>query len=525
MGIDKIRFSGLASGMDTESMVKQLMQAERIPLNKLEQKKQTLEWKRDQYREMNLMLAELDKFIFDGVGKQSTFLKKKIVSSDESKVTATSVGASSNTSTKLEVSRLASAESWNSEAAISFTAGTAYAADFKVTDPDGTVRTKTVNIKDTDNIDAAISAFNNAGLGVTAMKGNILDDDGVTYREMIVLTQNKTGSGASIEVTNTDATQLMEKFGFRKDDGTTYALNETLVPKQNGQTGGQDAIVKINDLQMYFKSNEFEINGMKYNIKNTTGGTPVTISSTTDVDGVVESIKAFMDKYNEILEKFGNKLNEEKYKEFAPLTKEQKEQLSKEEIEKWEEKAKSGLLRRDTLLTNNLSKMRMALTGEVNGALTNSKYDHLSEIGIVTSSNYLENGKLVLDPTKIINKMIGEDRLRKAIEEDPEAVFQLFFASGETSSEKGVARRLREEVQSSINRIDETAGKATALDHQFRIGRDLSDLNNRIESFEDKLKRAEDRYWRQFTAMEKAMQRANEQAAYIANAFGGGAQQ
>lgn len=74
--MDPIRFTGLASGLDTQSIVDELMKAARIPLDNKEKDKQLLEWKRDDYREMNSKLAELDDSIFNGIGKQSTFIQK-----------------------------------------------------------------------------------------------------------------------------------------------------------------------------------------------------------------------------------------------------------------------------------------------------------------------------------------------------------------------------------------------------------------------------------------------------------------
>jgi flagellar hook-associated protein 2 len=53
-----IRLSGLASGIDTEAMIKKVMQAERLPVDRLSQKKQILTWERDAYREINRSLLE-----------------------------------------------------------------------------------------------------------------------------------------------------------------------------------------------------------------------------------------------------------------------------------------------------------------------------------------------------------------------------------------------------------------------------------------------------------------------------------
>src|SRR5690606_38368731 len=94
----QMRFAGLISGLDTESIVKELMNAERTPLVKLFQKKQLLEWQRDSYREVNKLLKDFDTFIFDGIFRQSTFMKKTVTSSNENAVTARAINSSANVS-------------------------------------------------------------------------------------------------------------------------------------------------------------------------------------------------------------------------------------------------------------------------------------------------------------------------------------------------------------------------------------------------------------------------------------------
>lgn len=51
-----LRLSGLASGLDTDSMVQEMMRAERIPLDKLYQRRQLAEWKADAYRSITNLL-------------------------------------------------------------------------------------------------------------------------------------------------------------------------------------------------------------------------------------------------------------------------------------------------------------------------------------------------------------------------------------------------------------------------------------------------------------------------------------
>jgi flagellar capping protein FliD len=184
--------------------------------------------------------------------------------------------------------------------------------------------------------------------------------------------------------------------------------------------------------------------------------------------------------------------------------------MSEKEIELWEEKAKSGTLRSDSIITSGLSKMRQDLYGPVSGIM--SEFNQLAAIGITTSSNYLDKGKLE----------INVDKLKKALSEDPNAVYELFNKDGTTAAEQGIGKRLRSTIKATMTDIEKKAGKSYSVNNSFVLGRNLDDLDKQISKFEAKLIQVEDRYWRQFTAMEKAIQRANEQSVYLMQQFGGG---
>ena len=92
---------------------------------------------------------------------------------------------------------------------------------------------------------------------------------------------------------------------------------------------------------------------------------------------------------------------------------------------------------------------------------------------------------------------------------------------GIDDSGRGVIHRLYDTVNKAMDLIKERAGSAFSVNHQFTIGREIMDIEDRIERFEERLIKIEDRYWRQFTAMEKAIQRANTQMGYLWQQFGG----
>jgi flagellar hook-associated protein 2 len=510
MFTSNIRMSGLASGMDIDQLVNDLMKAERIPLDKLHQKKQLIEWKRDAYREMNSLLKELDDMIFNGIDRQSTFVKKLVSSSDESKVTAVANSLVSNVTTQIEVTQLASS-SYGVSGTISIDSnnkidpnatlssqsgkfknnnfGTSF--ELKVFQPDGTFKQQTFSIDpSTESLNDILKKINDSDLGVTAFYDE--------FSDKISISTNHTGqssTGVEIEVLN----------GTFFSDALQFTSNQLA-------TNGKNAKYTINGLSTENASNTFTVNGITYTLKDVTTS-PVTISTKTDTDAIFNSIKEFVDNYNEVIRTISSKLSEERFRDYLPLTDLQKEEMTEKQIELWEEKAKSGLLRSDSILTRGLSQLRIDLYTKVDGINTN--YDQLSEIGITTKSFTLStdlNGELVID----------ESKLRKAIEDNPDAVYDLFNASGTTYETKGIASRLRDTITTIVRDIEAKAGNVLKTEYQYSLGKSLIDLNNRIHTFEDRLMKIEDRYWKQFTAMEKAINQFNSQAMYIMNAFGGG---
>ncbi|MDQ0227122.1 flagellar hook-associated protein 2 [Metabacillus niabensis] len=504
------RIGGLASGMDIDTLVSDLMKAERIPLDKLTQKKQILEWQRDDYRSMNTLLSDFDKYIFDNMTLQKDFLKKTVTSTMSDAVTATANTAAGNVSTSISVSQLATSANWVSDTSSYTASSTDTEIELQVTNGDGTVKDVKLTIKAGATLEDVLKQLSsNKDLGVTAFAEN----------GKVVLSKNDTGANASIKLMDTDALDLFKSLGFPTDsiDPTTKELAPT--------TAGTDAKFNINGLETTRSSNTFTINNVNYTLNDVTDGKTARISVATDTDNMVDKIVQFVNKYNEMIEKINGEISETRYRSYQPLSNEEKESMTDKQIELWEDKAKSGLLKNDSILSGALTKMRTSMYSPYNGTGANSELNQLAQIGITTSSNFRDNGKLTIDETK----------LRAAIEKDPEAVFQLFSGStkvtttgadGTTttknstvSSEMGITNRLRSIISETVKSIEEKAGKATSTNQQFSIGRNIVDIDSQITRFEARLLQIEDRYWRQFTAMEKAIQQANSQSTYLMQQF------
>src|SRR5699024_7749392 len=192
--------------------------------------------------------------------------------------------------------------------------------------------------------------------------------------------------------------------------------------------------------------------------------------------------------------------------DFPPLTDAQMEEMSERQIELWEEKAKSGLLKGESIIPGALTDMRSTWYSTVENEGT---FRLLTEIGISTTEDYLNGGKL----------KINESELRTALENDPTNVQNLLLNSQEGAG-RGLINRLEDSLETTISRIEERAGKGTFTNDMYTMGRQLDDIDNRISVFEDRMQRVENRYWRQFNAMEQAISMMNNQSAMLMN-FGG----
>jgi flagellar hook-associated protein 2 len=271
----------------------------------------------------------------------------------------------------------------------------------------------------------------------------------------------------------------------------------------------------INGVTVENQSNNFTINGIQFNLRQAMTGTDTaTLKVESDIDGVVANIKGFIEKYNETIDAINAKLSEERYRDYPPLTDEQKKDMKDTDIKLWEEKAKSGLLRSDPLLSGIVNKMRQALYTPVSGL--RSDMDSLSEIGI-TTGGYWEKGKLHLD----------ESKLRDALAKDPNAVAKLFtvFSDDKNTDNDGIAVRLYNVIKSGMDSITDKAGGGDyQLYDNSLLGKQVRDINDRISIMEDQLKSIEDRYYRQFTQMEQAIAAMNQQSMWLSQQLGMGAQ-
>lgn len=503
------RIGGLASGMDIDSIVEDLMSAERIPLDKLQQDKTIMEWQRDAYRDINKLMLELDEQVL-GMKLEKTYASKIATSSQSDAISATAGSSAQNGTYSMKVNHLATN-------AINVTQGTISDPNGEKIDPLAPLSEQTGKIGTLPTLPATVS-FKTYHNGEETHEIEITEDDSMNdiltkitnqdngvrafydvQEDIVVMERTSTGdynSGTGVDGPEIDFSS----------DISNFFKNVFKMDNANEQGGTDAEFVYNNAVTLTSKTNTTTLNGITFNFTDTMDKA-ANISVSNNVDNAFDNIMKFVDKYNEVLEKVNGKLTEERYRDFPPLTDQQRKEMSDSEIELWEEKAQSGMLKGDNILSGGLFDMRQNWYAQVKN---DSDFSHLSEIGIETSKNYLDGGKLI----------VNEDELKAALREDPASVHKM-FSNDVKGDGRGIINRLEDSIDNTMSRIEGRAGKSTSTLEQYTLGKRLKDMDDRIDAFEDRLASVENRYWNQFTAMEKAIQRMNEQSAYLMQQFNG----
>jgi flagellar hook-associated protein 2 len=391
----------------------------------------------------------------------------------------------------------------------------AFKFDLNIADPGAnvvfTINGETIDVGKTyanATLNDVMDAINKSNAGVKISYDSL--------RDRFVMESKTLGATSSIEITDTDpANGLLRAMGLV--DGT--------------YTEGKDAEFSLDGVTgMKRSSNEFTIDGVTYTLKGISTE-PVTVEVESDIDAVVEKIKGFVSKYNEVLDKINGLLTEKRYRDYLPLTDAQKDEMKDKDIEKWEEKAKSGLLRSDSILQDIVSSMRAALYEKVEGTSLS-----LFDIGITTGA-YTDKGKLTIDETK----------LRAALTDNFEEVVRLFTNKSQYSytealgdsekrkirySQSGLAQRLSDILQDNIRTTRDSKGQKGRLLEKAGISGDLTEFKNLItneinakdsliDTLIEKLYKKEEYYYSKFTAMEKMLSRMQSQSAWFIQQMGG----
>lgn len=554
---NNMRLSGLASGIDTDEMVQNLMRAERIKVDRVEQDKQIAIWRQEAYNSINkdfvnFILNSRKKFGLTSITPRGTFRPnsyqnlnwvKKARSSNESIATVSTTGQAMDGNYRVEVKQLADGVSMASGSEVS------------VINNEGKIIDKNDNI--VKNIEFTISDGNKE------FHIEVNNENGITMNDVVraintakvqegeeeisigvrasydagigrfFLQTTSTGENAKIQINS----KTSEGQDFIK--GLNLCTGEVIEGEnQKYELGdiiqGKNAIINFNGANnISSHSNRITINGITMDIVDTGD---FTINIGTDVDAVYEKIEEFINDYNELVEKTNRLLGEKQYRSYRPLTADERKAMDKEDIELWEEKAKSGLLRNDDIIQRTMLGIRRAIyekSDEFNGP-----FKLITEIGISTEeySRGSAGGKLVID----------EEKLKKAIADNPEGVMEFLFKESvpETKDGEGniiipgelggIVSRIHDNLMNGMEDIIKKSGIGDNEADLYRnvkfnillefvteqgsislLDKDVLQFNRRIDDLNAMLFRKENSYYAKFTAMEKAISRMNQQSMWL----------
>ncbi|SHK14799.1 flagellar hook-associated protein 2 [Caminicella sporogenes DSM 14501] len=548
---------GFGSGMDIDKMVSDLMKAERArTVDKLEKEKQIITWKQEIYQDINRDIAKFiidsrDKFDLSGkLTTGGTYVKsyenmdwvKQATSSNESVLTASATAKALDGSYKINITQLAKGVSKNSTADISvdgmdehdklcdqfsnLSSNDILSFTITTTDENGNEKSQsfTFNSVKDYTLDDIITKINNSDLDITVSYDSNFD--------RVFINSTATGANVSLKIVDKSSISSANADHFFSD-----ILKINIDDASGTKVEGQDLKFTLGEgsdaTTLTYNSNTFSINGINITA-NGVGESTITVK--TDVDGVYEKIKEFVESYNKLIDSIDAKLSEKVYRDYKPLTDEERKALTEDQIKKWEEMAKSGLLKNDSILEKVLYDARKALYETVQNI--GGTFKHLTDIGIDTGT-YSEKGKLFID----------EAKLKQAISNDANGVMELLFKESDSSDEEtkynesGLITRLFDSMTDNMKKIIEKAGPGNdssllkqvksnilvdfTIGSSYRSGsisflqEDILDITKEIYKEEDRLKDLEDMYYKKFTAMETALAQMNNQSSWLASQLGG----
>lgn len=268
-------------------------------------------------------------------------------------------------------------------------------------------------------------------------------------------------------------------------------------------TAGSDAKMMLNGVEVVRSTNSFTIDGLTFNLTATTDEES-TIGVTQDTDKIYDTVMKFVEDYNKLINTINGLLDADAtYRDYDPLTTAQEDEMTESQIEKWNEKAKEGLLRNDSTLTSVLSSLRQTLYTKPEGGIA------LYELGITTSYFGTKDNLTIEDKAAVKSK----------IEENPDAVMKLF-----TDSSKGLATLLNKAVDNaaksstvSPGSLVRMAGSKGVTDTSSSIYKQTKELKEKLEKLEDQYETEYERYWKQFNSMESYISQMNSTSSYLSS--------
>ncbi len=353
-----------------------------------------------------------------------------------------------------------------------------------------------------------VDQINRANVGVSVKYLSTTDTFSVTATE--------TGAHSKVEIEDVAGGGNLAAALF----GSTTAGD----PRQYTVTQGNDAKMKVDfghgAIEIERSSNSFSMDGLNFTLNSlfdstqATGGEAVTFTSKMNTDKMMEGIKEMVKDYNEMLAAVNKELSTKPNRKYPPLTKEQADEMTETQIKDWNAKAMEGQLFADPTVSALANELRFIFAMDVPGV------GSLKDMGISTSTDWKDNGKIVID----------EEKLKQALEERPDDVMRAFTApkEGDDIYSGGIMTRMK----SMTDKYAATTGEKGSLvrlagvegasyNKDTLLFKQLEMIEKDLDNLTRTLKKEEDRYFRQFTALEKYISQMNSQSSWLSGQMGG----
>lgn len=513
-----MRITGLASGLDMDQVVKDSMKPYRMRVDETKQKKDIIEMKQQLYRDVLKDSQEFYNKHFDVLKPDSLLSSKNwgttsFSSSNESVVSVSGEAGAIQGNYSVTVDQIASKatavykmEDMKNTKSFELNFGDKKVTINNITDAELEDPSKLVSrinkelVKEKVDIEVKYSEFSS----------------GLVFESKV--TGEETGSPAvknQIKITATDKTDNVLQFTDSKGNK---------VSELNGI--GKDAIVSITnsrgEVQTYtgsknsvtFDGITFSFNDIthKPNADGTVGiHTPIKISGKQDVTSTKDKIVAFVDDYNKIMEKLNDQILKKPNKTYQPLTQEQKDEMSEDEIKLWNQKVKEGQLYRDSDLTRIANGMK---------GIMSSMMGTLEKFGIEPVQDFSgsKNGTLKIDPTK----------LEEGLKNNSKELMDAFIGkkdSSITGSQDGIMHRMKDFLYNETITITSPLIKKVGLDNSSTSGnnelsKSIEKYNKKIADLEKDFARREQALYSKYARLEVQMNNFNSQQSYLAQQLG-----
>lgn len=510
---DRMRLSGMYSGMDTDSIISQLVAVRQTKVTKLKGDQTKLEWKQKQWQDLNSKIYSLYSSTLSNLRLAGSYQKKTTTSSDTTKATVVASEGAVNGTQTLEVSKLAKAgyltgaelakkqvdgkeEDWKSSDKLSDMSPDLVGSTINVSVGG---ENKEIKITEDMTISSFVNSLKEAGVNASFDEKN----------QRFFISSKGTGEAKEFTLTAKDkdgntTNNVLKTLGI--DENATYANGSVC-----NKIKAQNAEIVLNGATFRSDTNTFSVNGLTITATGETDG-EITINTTNDYEGVYNTIKDFISEYNDLIIEMDKLYNADSARKYNMLTDEEKEAMTDEEVEKWEDTIKDSLLRKDMTLSTVMNTMTgiMSQGYEVNG-----KTMYLFDFGINTL-NYFEAKENERKAYHIDGDADDEktstnaDKLKKAIAEDPEGTAEFFSTLCKTMYEK-LDKLMQTTEYSSVYKVY----------NDKQLKNEYDEYTKKIKEEEQRLADYEDKWYDKFSAMEVALSKMQSNSNAVTSMLGG----